>query len=185
MVWGCLQKFSPAHLRSLNHDSETHGGIEYSPPCPSVTRWYPLHRLHLSTNPWHLAQIIISSPLPQGQMVGSDAPQACSHGSGPALSSGGGGGRLAAHTNLHKGVVRRRSRRRLRAARLFGRLIPSIPYITRPAAVCRACRYSSSSANIRSMPPRRDTARCMMCHTSPPVGTSPLHRYIPAAITDA
>ena len=42
----------------------------------------------------------------------------------PALRSGGGGGRLAAHTSLHSLAARRRSRCRLRAARLLGQLTP-------------------------------------------------------------
>ena len=32
---GASPNFSPAHPCSFSHDSETQGGIEYSPPCPS------------------------------------------------------------------------------------------------------------------------------------------------------
>ena len=49
------------------------------------------------------------------------------------------------------------------------------PRDSHPAA-CRSCRYSApsvASGSITSMPPGRDSARRMVCHTSPPVGIVP------------
>lgn len=66
-----------AHLCSLSHYSETHVGIEYSPPCPLSTIWNLRHRLHRRTKPWQVSHTLSTTWSPREKLVYGLSPRVC------------------------------------------------------------------------------------------------------------